>query len=417
MLKIKLFILLILVLSAVTVYTQNPDDFYDSQLFKFAVYSPSDEIFSWWGHAALIIENTRFNFERTFDWGINSHPNENFIKDFVDGLVQYRVTTGAHFILDYIREDRDITVYVLNLDRKSKENMLAYMENRILPENMYYEYHEFLDNCSTGVRDVIDLGTNGQFKETFSNIAGRFTYRQQVQRYTWFRPFADWLMGFLMGQNLDEKITVWDEMFLPVEIARNIVDFKYVDNSGMERNLVSSVQIINSSKNRLPILSKPLTTWPFFLAAGLFIMTLLLLIESIQKKQPFLGRIFFGLIQGISGLLLGLCGCVLFIGLLMDTEYIRDNINIIFVNPLLLIIFPLGILYALNINIMINPEKLLRIIWSYIFIAGSITLLVKVLPNFFQQNQSVCALILPIAFALSIFPKLRLKKPVIQNPD
>ena len=401
--KIKIVILFLIVTFSVN--AQFTIDYNDLQ-FKVAVYSPSDEIFSWWGHAALVVEYTRWNYERVFDWGINSHPNESFIADFIDGLVEYKVISSIHYIGGYIEEDRDIVIYTLDIDNSSKEKMLSYMENRVLPENCYYEYHEFLDNCSTGVRDVINLGTNGQFMEAFSSIPGRFTYRQHVQRYTWFRPFADWLMGFLMGQNLDEEISVWEEMFLPVEIARNIVDFKYIDNSGMERNLVSSVQIINSSRNRHPILHKPLVTWPFFLAAGLFIMTLLFLIKSIQKKYPRFGRIFYNLIQCILGLLFGLCGCVLTIGLFMDTEYIRDNINILFINPLILIIVPLGILAAVNVNIKIKSALLLRIVWTYIFITAAFTLFIRILPDFFQQNQAVCAFVLHVTFALGIFPSL-----------
>ncbi|MDR1443299.1 MAG: hypothetical protein LBI94_00290, partial [Treponema sp.] len=31
----------------------------DDLVLKVVVYGPSDEIFIWWGHAALIVENTR----------------------------------------------------------------------------------------------------------------------------------------------------------------------------------------------------------------------------------------------------------------------------------------------------------------------------------------------------------------------
>jgi len=204
-----------------------------------------------------------------------------------------------------------------------------------------------------------------------------------------------------MGRDLDRQITAWDEMFLPVEIARNIADFKYLDDYGAERRLVSFTEISNSSKDRTPVLNRDLVTWPFFLTIGLICAALLLFLDSRRKKYLRL-RVLWGPIQSILGLILGLSGCVLTLGLFfMNNDYIQQNINIFFVNPLLLLIVPLGILCAINNSFLLNTEKCLRVLWSYVFIAGSITMLINILPFLNQQNQSVYGLILPIAFALS----------------
>jgi len=408
----KIILLILLVFAITFVYAQSD---LDDLLFKVAVFGPEDEFFGWWGHAALVVENTRWNFARSYDWGINSHPNESFIKDAINGEVQYRVAVFSHNVDYYIEKDRDIIIYTLDLDRRNKEVMLSYALEIVQPENCYYEYHEFLDNCATGVRNIIDLGTGGQFKAFFNNIPGRLSYRQHVLRYNWYRPLADWLMSFLMGQNLDEKITSWDEMFLPVEIGRNIVDFSYIDYLGAERKLVSSVEIINASKERLPVLNKPLITWPFFLAAGLLVMILLFLLDAMRKKNRLFPGILWGISQSLFGLLFGILGYILVIGLLMNTDYVKDNINVVFVNPLLLIVVPFGILSAVNKTIFINPDKILGIIWAYVFIAGSITLLLKVLPFFYQQNMSVYAIVLPVAFALGNIPKSLIK--LIKNKN
>jgi hypothetical protein len=381
----------------------------DYLLFKIAVYGPSDEIFIWWGHAALIVENIRWNFSRVFDWGIFTYPSDSFLKDFLREEVRYESTAGFLYMGEYIEEDRDITVYTLNLDRNAKKIILDYAENDVLPDNCFYDYHEFRDNCSTRIRDIIDMGTEGQFKAVLDAKPGRFSIRQHIRRYTWNRPFSDWFLGFLVGQNYDEKITPWDEMFLPVEVARNIVDFTYTDNSGVERQLVSSVEIINSSKKRQPILNEPLTTWPLAFAAGLIVAALLYSVKVLGRKFPRSGRILLGASQSLLGLFLGGSGCVLVFGFLMNNDYIQQNANILFVNPLLLILAPLGILYA-TVNqksevCRLFIERWLHILWTYVFIAGGITVLMRMLPFFYQQNQSVQGLILPIAFVLSNFPE------------
>jgi hypothetical protein len=379
-------------------------------LFKIAVFGPSDEIFIWWGHAALIVENTKWNISQVFDWGIFSYPSDSFLKDFIHEQVRYKCTVGYLYMDDYIEEDRDVTIYTLNLDRKAKEIILSYAEENIIPENCYYDYHEFRDNCATRIRDIVDMGTGGRLKTFFSGVPSRYTTRQHIRRYIWFRPFSDWFLNFLMGQNLDEKITSWDEMFLPVEIARNIVDFTYTDDSGVERKLVESVQVFYTSKERPPILNKPLVIWPFALTFGLIAAALLFSIKVLCKRYSVCGRILLGVIQSFLGLFFGGSGCVLVFGFLMKNDYFQQNMNILFVNPLLLFNVPLGILYAANKHFLINPEKLLRIIWSCVFITGSITVILQILPFFYQQNQSVLGVFLPVSFALSHIPRIMATK-------
>ena len=394
----------------------------DDLIFKIVIYGPSDDIFIWWGHAALIVHNTRWNFSRVFDWGIFSYPSDNFLHDFLRELVQYRSAVGRLNFRPYIEEDRDIIVYTLNLDRRAKEIMLAYAENSVRPENMYYDYHQFLDNCATRIRDIIDMGTKGQFRAAFENVPGRLTIRQHVRRFTWFRPFSEWFLCFMLGQVHDEKISVWEEMFLPAEIARNIVNFSFIDYYGEERQLVSSVEVMNSSKSRPPILHAPIPTWPFALKVGFIIATFLFQAKILQKKYPRSSRIILGLSHSILGLFFGILGAVLVFGMFfMNNDYFRQNFNLLFVNPLLLAMAPLGILFALNKARRINPEKCLRVLWGYIFIACSFTVLIRPLPFYFQQNYSVQGLILPIALALSCTPDNIYKlKPLIdklRKPD
>ena len=84
----------------------------------------------------------------------------------------------------------------------------------------------------------------------------------------------------------------------------------------------------------------------------------------------------------------------------MKNDYIQQNINLLFINPLLLAAVPLGIFSAAHKLNAVNPEKCLRILWTYAAAAGIITQFLRMLPVFFQQNQSTAALILP---ALAVF--------------
>lgn len=374
----------------------------DDLLFKIAVYGPSDDIFIWWGHAALIVENTRWNYSRVFDWGIFSYPSDDFLSDFLRGQISYKSTVDSLNMQMYIDEDRDITVYTLDLGAEGKEHILRYVENNVLPENCYYDYHEFRDNCSTRIRDILDMGTGGQFREWAAKTPGRFSIRQHLRRFTWFRPAPDWFLDFLMGQDLDAPTTLWDEMFLPVEVGRGISDFTYTDSIGAEHKLVRSVELLNASKKRPPVLHAPPRRWPGDLLLGLLFAVLTAGLRGLAKKKPLAGRIAWGVFQSVLGLCLGITGCVLvYAWFFMKNDYIQQNINLLFLNPLLLAAVPLGILSAANKLKAVRPEKWLRILWTYTAAAGIFTQVLRVLPVFFQQNQSTAALVLPAAVVLS----------------
>ncbi|GHV13544.1 hypothetical protein FACS189491_08630 [Spirochaetia bacterium] len=331
--KIVKFIVILLVYAHGSLYGQTVPEGKpaDDLVFKVALYGPSDEIFIWWGHAALIVENTKWGFSRVFDWGIFTYPGDNFLREFVSNRVQYKCTVDIASMNGYIEEDRDIAIYTLDLDTEKKEAILNYAENNVLPENCYYSYHEFHDNCSTRIRDIIDIGTGGQLKALYAETPGRFTTRQHIRRFTWFRPFSDWFLAFLMGQNLDEPITVWDEMFLPVEIGRNLVDFQYTGISGAERKLVSKVEIVNSTKNRPPVLNKPLRQWPVNLMLSMMVVLFITLITILRKKKPVAGRILWGITQSLLGLFFGISGCVLVFALFfMKNDYFQQNSNLLY---------------------------------------------------------------------------------------
>jgi hypothetical protein len=300
-------------------------------------------------------------------------------------------------------------VYTLDLPPQVRDEVRRFAETNVLPENKYYWYHHFKDNCSTRIRDIIDLAAGGQFKAAFGNAPGRYTLRQHVRRHTWFSPFFDWILNFWMGQDIDTPITVWEEMFLPREVGIRIADFTYTDPDGVERKLVTKVEVLNRAVNRPAVLDVPRRQWPRELALGLALSALIVFLALLKRKNPAASRISLGLLQSALGLFFGAVGSVLFfMTFFTNHDYTYHNINIIYINPLLLAALPLGILHARGRGDggRFSPDRLLRVLWTYVFLGGVLTLLLRALPNFYQQNQVTLAMVLPFAFTLSVFPPL-----------
>ena len=371
---------------------------------KLAVMGSGDELYFWFGHIGLIVENSRTGLARFYDWGVFSFENTNFFYNFAFGRLYYScmVSDAELNLRSYLSNNRNITLYTLDLPAEKKAQVLMFAENNVRPENRDYAYHHFRDNCATRIRDILDMALDGQFSAKFADTPGRFTLRQHVRRHTWFNPFFDWILNFWMGQGIDKPITVWDEMFLPSEIALRIKDFIYTDSDGIERNLVTSVEYVNTLSPRPIVLDVPRLQWPRELVASLIVSILPLILFLLREKIKRF-RVYLGLFQGLLGLFFGIAGSLLFFMMFFTNhDYTYNNSNIIFVNPLFFTAIPLGLIFAFTRNDKKRfiTARLLRIFWTYILLGGLLTMLIKLSPDFYQQNQVDQALILPIALVM-----------------
>ncbi|MFP3040439.1 DUF4105 domain-containing protein [Treponema primitia] len=408
------FLLLVRVLPLPAEY-QWPEPDKDDLTIRISVMGPGDELYFWWGHIALIIEDRASRVKKLYDYGLFSFENDNFFVNFAFGRLLYScgVSRAENNIAGYILSNRDVTFYTLDLPRETKEKVRQFAEENVRPENKDYWYHHFRDNCATRIRDIVDLATDGQFSEAFLNAPGRFTLREQVQRHTWFNPFMDWFLSYAMGQDIDVPTTVWQEMFLPSEIGARITDFRYIDNRGQERNLVKSVDVINVSENRPLPLDIPRKQWPRELLLSLCIAAFLGLLMAYREKVEI--RVALGLSQSILGLIFGISGTIaFFMSFFTNHDYTYHNMNLLFINPLLLAAVPLGLLYAFPRDIFRGRfwGFLLKALWSYVVIAAIFSMVLRILPRFWQQSQVSLALVLPFAAVLSLAPDriLRFKR-------
>ncbi|MDR0444460.1 MAG: DUF4105 domain-containing protein [Treponema sp.] len=402
--RIVLLLILFCVLSMTLVFSQG-----ENLILKIAVAGPGDELYFWWGHIALMIDDTAANRSRFYDYGLFSFENDNFFFNFAFGRLLYSCGSSPsdRNIASYINTNRDIIIYTLDLPPEKRIEIQNFAEKNVLPENRDYFYHHFKDNCSTRIRDIIDLATDGQFIEEFGQAPGRFTLREHVRRHTWFFSPADWILNFWMGQDIDVGITVWDEMFLPSEVGKRIEDFWYTDSNGIRRKLVTSVETVYEAKNRPVVLDVPRKQWPRELAFSLVISVLIGFFFFLQQKKYRAGRILTGVSMSFAGFVFGFAGLLLyFLNLFTNHDYTYHNANMLFGSPLLLAAVPLGICYAVTKNDRRRfiYSTLSRLIWFLTVLGIFASILIKILPGFWQQNLTDQMLILPIALIFTLQP-------------
>jgi hypothetical protein len=376
---------------------------------KIAVMGPGDELYFWWGHIALMIEDSGTGRSHFYDYGVFSFESEHFFTNFAFGRLLYscRVSPASANIAVYVNTNRDVRLYTLDLPPETRERVRDFAENNVLPENRNYWYHHFKDNCSTRIRDIIDLATDGQFKKTYGEAPGRFTLRQHVRRHTWFNPFADWILNFWMGQDIDVPLTVWQEMFLPAEVGARINEFSYTDINGVTRKLVNGEETIYEAEGRPAVLDAPRRQWPRELIFSVCLALLTVFFFFLNTRFSRAGQILIGASHCVCGLVFGGAGLLLFfMSLFTNHDYTYHNANLLFGNPLLLAAVPLGIRYAMagTYNERTFFDSLLRLLWLLAALGIFLSMAIKLTPWFWQQNLTDQMLVLPLALVLSLEP-------------
>ena len=296
---------------------------------------PGEALYSWFGHTGIIIEDDERG--RFYDFGNFSFASDNFYRNFAMGrLVYLKIGVSSNSYLNYIvRENRNVTIQQLNLSQESIRAMKEDLEFNIRPENNTYLYHHYHDNCSTRPRDILDRALEGQLKAA-TDIPSGESYRSMFRSRTSRSFFPDWLLSLLQGRTIDNEIKVWDKMFLPDELMKELDSLTIETERGREKAVLSEAVLAESSENvtvpeKVPGNGVQALFWG--LASGIMILGLWRTSRNALKPAAVAAKIILTLILTAVSLF-GLA--FWFVVFLTDHDVARQNINILLIHPLYL---------------------------------------------------------------------------------
>lgn len=362
-------------------------------------FGPGPEVVSWFGHSALVVEDRRLNERRLFNYGMFSFDSKILAK-YALGRLEFWVDATPHVTQTYrlyAWEGRDVRLQRLNLSPARKLAMAKALSENILPQNRYYLYHHYYDNCSTRPRDLVDAGVGGALKRAGAR-PGRMTLRDHTRRHTAVSPPMSVLLDFLMNDEIDKPITVWDEAFLPGELEA-LADAATYAEGGQQLPLVAERRLVFDA-GKAPPPEEPPAYGPWLLALGLALGgSALLLGRWWRAAGSRLARVLLGVETAVVGLVLGLPGTVLLLMWLFTEHTVTHrNENLLFANPLTLAALPLGLMLAFGSE---RARRWLRVLWLVLAATGLLGLALKLVPLFDQGNGRIIALVLPISLGMA----------------
>ncbi|MDA3940807.1 MAG: DUF4105 domain-containing protein [Spirochaetia bacterium] len=398
----RFYLLIVLILISIT--SIYPEEILEDNLeVRLIIIGQGDEIYSLWQHTGIAIKNKINGKDIFFDFGNFRFEDDKFFENFAYGrmlYIAYADYTEAYLETVY-KEKRDITEYELNLSPTSKLKMYKDLTTIILPENRDYLYHHYKDNCSTRIRDYIDDAVYGQLKLK-TNISRGSSYRKSFLLYTSNNKIAGTFLSILQGPNIDQNITIWQEMFLPDILEEGIEKFKYKNENGEMVSLVKTKNILYKADQREQLPDSYRPPYPAMLISTL-ILSILILYLNIRSRQNKIR--LFALINIIFGFFLGLLGLILvFLATLTNHTYSYNNLNIFMINPIALLLIPASILYWIKGS---KWRGKIDLLWYLQLGLTLIMILLKVFTQVKQDNLLEIILFLPIILSFTpLFPDL-----------
>lgn len=191
-----------------------------------------DNVWDNFGHSALRIVDDLAGSDTIYNWGVfevRDGPVA-FAYDFFVDELEYRLATqGTRREIDnYRAQRRSVWQDEIRLTAAQKQRLLARLNWNRAPENLYYDYDYFFDNCTTRIRDYLDEALDGAFFASVAAQAGS-TFRDQVRRHYASLQSISFSLDVIMNSNLDREMTGWESLFLPLNLRASLASMQVAE--------------------------------------------------------------------------------------------------------------------------------------------------------------------------------------------
>lgn len=288
---------------------------------------PGNDLYTSFGHSALRICDTANGLDIVYNYGTFNFGTPHFYWKFAQGRLDYCLSRSRmeHFFVENGYEGRSMSEQRLNLSHQEVCNLFVMLEWNYMPENRYYRYDFFRDNCATRVRDMVSHAVGGD--TVLHRNAEAVTYRQLLASA--LRDTMEWWrlgMDCLLGLAADHRCTSVERMFKPCEMEAELAEATIGHD---HRQMVGESTPLQPSARVGHHRSFP----PAVVFWALFVAVALLSWQGCRRgwKMAWLDRTLF-ILAGVIGLFL------LFMWFGSAYYCTKWNLNVLWASPLLLLI-------------------------------------------------------------------------------
>ncbi|MEZ4772299.1 MAG: DUF4105 domain-containing protein [Bacteroidia bacterium] len=338
---------------------------------------PGEELYSSFGHSAIRVSDPATGIDIVFNYGTFDFDAPNFYLKFMRGQLNYKLDIDKWRDFDYAYRyfKRSFDEEVFNLTLEQKQAIFDYLDENYKPENRFYLYDFFFDNCATRIKDVFKevLGDSLKFEPSYTDPDK--TFRDLIGEYLTGKAWTDFGIDLILGKVIDRKATPEEQSFLPDYLAGYLGSATIIHDGKEQPFVVSNTPLYNSGAEFAPT--------PFLLRPGIIFWLLFLLMGFLtwqeyksDRRRNWLDVTIF-IIYGFAGVVIAL------LWFATDHTATADNLNILWLLPTHLIA-----------GILLIPAN--KPMWLKYYFLGSAILAGIVLLGWFFLGQAFHPASLPL---------------------
>lgn len=355
-------------------------------------FGPGENYWERFGHNAIWLREPAAGIDHSFNFGYFDFDQDGFFLRFLRGrMLYFSVAQPIERELEsYRRANRSIRAQKLELSPSQYVRLRDYLLNEVRPENRDYLYDPYLNNCSTRVRDALDIALGGALSAVSEKVPANLDFRDQTRRLTQMQYWYYLGLELVLGYPVDRPISRWEEMFIPMVLADEVSKVAAPEGKAGQ-SLVSKDLVFFKSSFPDPA-AEPGNIWYRYLMLGLLVTGIAWLSARFMPPTWLAGLCHaWLLIGGTGGLLLT------FMWLFTDHAVASTNANLLLFNPLML----LALIPVLNR------------FGAWVLAGGVVVNFALLLFPQHQYNLDALALLAPINLAVALYFSRNRKGPVL----
>ena len=325
--KLILKTLLLTILVSITVQSQTLSP---KAVVSLITCDEGDEIYSLFGHSAIRIQDPFNHIDFVYNWGMFEFGESelDFQFRFAKGKLKYYMAEELYenFIYSYQYEKRTVREQILNLTHQQKIALWDEVQYNYRPENRYYQYDFFFDNCSTRIAEILEkvLGDKLIIKEL--PLANQLTHRQLIDKQVNVsQPWSDFGIDLALGSKIDKLTTSKEMQFLPKYLEQSVELASIKLEDGTVEPFVIAVNQLE--KGLVGNDEKEESCSPLFICWAIFFSVLFLHLLNIKYLTSTFDVILF-FFFGLGGVVL------VFLWFFTDHGPTKLNYNLLWLSPI-----------------------------------------------------------------------------------
>ena len=314
-----------------SIFSFSKEQDVDRYTISILTVSPGKDLADAFGHSGIRVIDRELNYDMVFNFGIYDFQAPNFYSNFIKGRPIYSLGINNYnrFLNNYKNQKRGIIEHKIQISNDKKNTLIQLLLENSKPENRFYIYDYFNENCSTKVADLFIENLNDDSFSTQINLPKKSndSYRsliyQMIPKNSWGSLGIDICLGSVIDQDINYRQT----FFLPSKFGKFLDKIESVNPEIIESKLVLETPEV--PKESAFNLTSPLLVL-FFISIFIILLTYR---DFKNNKQTKVLDILIISITTMIGLLIS------YLWFFSDHTAASQNYNILWASPLNILLF------------------------------------------------------------------------------